>query len=891
MPIPIGTQIGSHEITALLGKGGMGEVYRARDTKLKREVAIKILPEEFSRDADRVRRFQREAEVLASLNHPNIAGIYDLEEANEARFLVLELVEGETLADRLARGPLPLDEALGIATSICEALAAAHEKGVVHRDLKPGNIKLTPEGKVKVLDFGLAKLAAMESSSSAEAFSNSPTMLSAATGAGIILGTAAYMSPEQARGKVVDKRSDVWAFGCVLYEMLTGKRAFEGDDVTETLAAVLKGEPDWDSLSADTPSNILTLLKRCLSKDRQQRIVDITVAQFLLSEPPPAGVSQTTSRRAIALATVVLSIVIIASVSAIWVLLRPSSTLTRPVTRFTVATPPGITLLRGIGRPAIALSPDGTRLVYVALVDAGLAQLYSRTIDQLDSTPIRGTEGASGLPFFSPDGQWIGFFSSDSKLKKVPVGGGPALTICDALPGFGATWLLDDSIIFRPGSGVGLWRVAATGGAPQEFLKPDGPSEISIRWPEALPGGNAIVFAIQRSSDSSLDAIGTLRLDTRKRSVLVEGGGYPHYLPSGHIVFTRDGDVLAMPFDVRTLQVKGTPAVVIEHVLNAPSQAAVQFAASHEGTIAYVPGGEAQVGAALVWVDRRGVVQPLPAPKRIYQFPRLSPDGQQVAIRIQDTATDIWLYQIARRTLSRFTEKANDAETPVWTPDSVRIAYAVTGSNPARRIVWKMADGSGAEEVLAGSDHHLHLGGWSPKGDVLIALATDAGNMWALYMDDKRTLKPFLEPPYVVRAGTISPNGRWIAYSSNETNRFEVYVQAFPNPGRKYPISTDGGTEPIWARSGRELFYRNGDKLMAVAVDTKGDKLDAGPPTLLFEGHFVVSNVSGGDAWYDVSPDDKRFLMLKADESANNAASIVMVQNWTNELKRLAPEK
>jgi serine/threonine-protein kinase len=784
---------------------------------------------------------------------------------------------------------MPHDEALTVAQQIAEALHAAHEKGVIHRDLKPANIKITFTGTVKVLDFGLAKAFQEQQESHLH---DSPTLMSTASQAGVILGTAAYMSPEQAKGRAADKRSDMWAFGAVLYEMLTGKRAFEGDDVTETLAAVLKGEPDWDSLPADTPSNILTLLKRCLSKDRQQRIVDIAVAQFLLSEPPIAAVSQTTSRRAIALATVVLSIVIIASVSAIWVLLRPASTLPRPVTRFTVVTPPGISLLMGIGRPFIAVSPDGTRLVYHALVDAGLAQLYSRTIDQLDSTPIRGTEGASGLPFFSPDGQWIGFFSSDSKLKKVPVGGGPALTICDALPGFGATWLLDDSIIFRPGSGVGLWRVAATGGTPQEFLKPDGQSEISIRWPEALPGGNAIVFAIQRSSDSSLDAIGTLRLDTGKRSVLIEGGGYPHYLPSGHIVFTRNGDVLGIPFDVRTLQVKGTPAVVIEHVLNAPSQGAVQFAASHEGTIAYVSGGEAQVGAALVWVDRRGVVQPLPAPKRIYQFPRLSPDGQQVAIRIQDTATDIWLYKIARSELLRFTSKANDAETPVWTPDSARIAYAVTGSNPARQIMWKMADGSGGEEVLAGSDHHLHLGGWSPNGDVLIAMATDAGNMWTLSINDKRTLKPFLQPPYVVRAGTISPNGRWIAYSSNETNRFEVYVQAFPNPGRKYQISSsNGGTEPIWAKNGRELFYRNGDKMMAVVVDTRGDNLEPGPPTLLFEGHFAVSNVSGGDAWYDVNSDGSRFLMLKADESSNNAASIVIVENWTNELKRLAPTK
>jgi serine/threonine-protein kinase len=891
MALTIGTQLGSHEITALLGKGGMGEVYRARDLKLKREVAIKILPEQFSCDSDRVSRFQREAEVLASLNHPNIASIYDLQESQGSRYLVLELVEGETLADRIAGGPIPIEEALGIAKEICGALEAAHERGIIHRDLKPANVKVTPDGKVKVLDFGLAK--ALDRAPVSSALSNSPTMLSASTD-GMIIGTAAYMSPEQARGRAADKRSDVWAFGAVLFEMLTGMRAFEGDDVTETLASVLKGDPNWKALPGGLPQNVTILLKRCLTKDRQQRIADIAVAQFLLSEPSLVMPPGTMTRRGYTITAAGLLIGTAIIAAALWIGMRAGPVATRPVTRIAIGAPPGVSLQAGINRAAIALSPDGNRLVFVARAGTAEAQLFSRTVDQLAVVPLRGTELARS-PFFSPDGQWIGFFSQDGKLKKVPVGGGGALTICESINGWGATWLPDDSIVFRPGSSTALWRVSAAGGTPQEFLKPDAKSEISFRWPEVLPGGKAMLFAIQRNNAGSpgSDAISVVRLDTKEHFVLIEGGTNPHYLSSGHVVFARGEELLALPFDVRSLRSKGNPAVVLEGVSNSSAAAtASQFAASSEGSIAYVPSdSEVQGGAMLVWVDRHGSVKPLAAPKRPYQFPRLSPDGQQIAARIQDTTTDIWVYSIGRNTLSRLTTEANDAETPVWTPDGKRIAYAITGTTPARQIVWKMADGSGGEEVLAGSERHLHLGGWSPKGDALIAMATDVGNIWNLSMGDKKTLQPFLSEPAQLRAGTISPDGRWIAYASNETNRYEVYVQAFPNPGSKIQISTDGGGEPIWARSGRELFFRNGDRMMTVSIDVKGAQLEAGKPMALFEGRFAASTVSGSDAWYDVSPDGTRFLMLKAEDAQTSTNSIVIVQNWINELNRLAPAK
>src|SRR5262245_10486293 len=613
----IGTKLAHYEITAHLGSGGMGDVYQATDSKLGRSVAIKFLPEAFSHDAERVARFQREARVLASLNHPNIAAIYGVEEIDSRHFLVMELVAGETLEERIKRGAISIEVALPIARQIAEALEAAHEHGIIHRDLKPANIKVRDDGTVKVLDFGLAKATEPTGFSSSGA-SQSPTITSPAmTQQGVILGTAAYMSPEQTKGRTADKRSDVWAFGAVLYEMLTGRRAFEGEDVAETLAAILKGNPDWNLLPAALPSTIRKLIERCLSKDRQQRITDVAVVQFLLNEPAP-GSSPAERRHSTALLAASLVVALIAISATARLLMRPQLPPPAAVTRFSVVPPPGVSLSLNLGG-SIALSPDGSRLVYTARMTND-SMIYSQSTDQLDAVPIRGTEGGSA-PFFSPDGQWIGFLSSDHKLKKVPAGGGAPLTLCDVNNIFGATWLPDDSVIFRPGTNAGLWRVSAAGGTPQEFLKPDSNSEVAFRWPEMLPGGKAIIFAIQGSATNV--AIGALRVDTRERVLLVEGATYAHYFPSGHLVFSRGGQILAVPFDVRTLQAKGTPVPVIESVNTGP-QGLAQFASSAAGSIAYIPGGETQESRTLVWVDRRGSAQPASAPKRNYEFPRLS---------------------------------------------------------------------------------------------------------------------------------------------------------------------------------------------------------------------------------------------------------------------------
>ena len=875
----LGRTLGHYRIEAKLGAGGMGEVFLAADTKLGREVAIKVLPPEFARDPQRLARFEREARVLASLNHPHIAAIHGFEQSDGIHFLVLEYVPGETL-----HGPLPVEETLDVARQIGEALEAAHEKGVVHRDLKPANIKITPEGNVKVLDFGLAKALADEPASDP---SQSPTLSAAPTRAGVILGTASYMSPEQARGKPLDTRTDIWSFGCVLYELVTGRQAFNGETVTDIIAAVVGKEPDWTALPASTPAGLERLLRRCLEKDARRRLRAIGDGQILLEEPPtPARRPEGVRRRMLPWALAgTLAVVAAVALGSLW----RSATAPQPITRTVVTLPPGDRLAAAL-QTAMSISPDGSRLVYAAS-RGGASQLFLRRMDQLEGAPIPGTEGA-GEPFFSPDGEQVGFCAG-GKLKKVLVSGGAPLALCDAPNCRGASWGPDDTIVFTPSgsSGEGLSLVSANGGAPQALTKPDSKNrEHSHRWPQFLPGGKAVLFTVYAGVNPDQGRIAVVRLDTGERLVLFEGASYGRYVPTGHLVYARSGGLLAAPFDPARLQITGRQFPVLEGVANTATGAA-QFGFSGSGSLVYVPGRMGILARTLVWVDRKGTAVLATKLQRPFVAPRLSPDGRKLAIHLFAAAnTDVWIYEFGRETLTRLTFEAGDEAIPVWTPDGSRVAYR-SNSSGAMNLFWKPADGSGAPDRLTTSNNSQNPGAFSPDGRWLAFDESGPSlDIWVLPMEGPegapRKPSPFLQTPFAEWGARFSPDGRWLAYSSNESSQFEVYVQPFPVPGPagapKWQVSTEGGSEPVWARNGRELFYRNGDKLMAVDV-TLRPSFSRGNPRLLFQGdYFALVHLTN----YDVSPDGQRFLMLKETGAEAAASQINFVQNWFEDLKR-----
>jgi len=889
----IGSRLAHYEITAHLGSGGFGEVYQASDSKLGRSVAIKFLPEAFGHDSERVARFEREARVLASLNHPNIAAIYGLEESDEHKFLVMELVEGETLAEQIKRGPIPVDESLTIAQQICEALEAAHEKGIIHRDLKPANVKITPEGRVKVLDFGLAKAYAPDGANAD--LSNSPTLSAAATNAGVILGTAAYMAPEQAKGKTVDRLADIWAFGVVLYEMLTGKQLFHGENVTEILAGVLKGEPDWQALPAETPQSVRVLLRRCLQKDAKQRFRDAGDIRIQIEEAHTIPIATAPTAAAPVphrvlwrwITLTVLACLLSGGIIGLTVWkMKPAQP--RPVSRTVVSLPSG-QRLDGLNKPVLALSPDGTQLAYVASDSAGTERLYVRPIDSLEARLLAGTEGASA-PFFSPDGQWIGFFAP-GKLKKVQISGGGALTLGDVGGNpMGASWGPDDSIVVAPVSAAGLGMVSAAGGAwhPLTTLK----GETSHRWPEFLPGGNAILFTVTRGGAPDDSQIDVQRLDTGERKVLIRGGTFGRYVPPGHLVYYRAGTVMAVPFALAQLAVTGPPAPVLEGVMSSTQNSgAGEFSFSNSGSLVYLPGGPRENEVSMAWVDRKGTAQFLPAPPRAYSGPRLSPDGHLAAVTI---GNDVWVYDLARGTSTRLTYEGRNA-APNWTPDGKRVFYSSTRTG-ANSIFWKLADGSGPEELLITSVFPRG-GSITPDGRTLLFLdSTDpktGTDLWALPLEGERKPHIFLQTPFSEVAPRHSPDGRWVAYVSNESGRNEIYVRPFPGPGGKWQISTEGGQGIAWSLKGNELFYRTGPqnaKMMVVDVQTQ-PTFSAGKPRLLFEApQAAVLPFGGTGPDYSVSADGQRFLMVRPREQAQaSLTQINVVMNWFEELKRRVP--
>ena len=878
-----GTQLGHYEILSALGKGGMGEVWRARDQKLGREVAIKTLPEEFARDEERLARFEREAKLLASLNHPNIATIHGLEEDNGTRFLVLELVEGDTLAERLKHGAIPVEESLALALQIAEALEAAHEKGVIHRDLKPANIKVTPDGKVKVLDFGLAKAFAGEGSE--ENLSQSPTLSMAATQQGVILGTAAYMSPEQARGQEVDKRADVWAFGVVLFEMLTGRGTFDGGTVSDVLAAVLAKEPQWDTLPPNLHPRLRLVLERCLEKesnDRGHDIADVRVdIQKVLADPdgalsPPVATAAPQWKLRLVLPWT-LGVLLAGSFLtgfAVWNL-KPDPP--KPVIRFPVVLGEG-RRLTNLGRPNVALSPAGEHLVYVAN-----QQLYLRSMDSIDAVPLRDTEGAVG-PFFSPDGEWIGFWAG-GQLKKVPISGGSPVPLCDTSNPLGASWGAD-VIVFSKGAGI--WKVSPNGGEPELVIEPDeAAGEDAVGYPDIVPG-NWVLFVAREAQVTGFDRykIMAQSLDTGERKNLIVGAFQPQYSATGHLLYFREGTIFALPFDLSRMEVTGGAVPVVEDVRS--TRNAGQYNVSAGGGLAYVneildEGGDRR----LLWVDRQGNQTALIDDLGTYGFPSISPDGSRVAFEVPrggGGGVDVALYDIPNQRYSQFTFEDGDELDPVWTMDGRFVTY-FDNADP-RAIYSKLSDGSGSATMLFETGiPNTFPTSWSRDGLLAFYINPDGLNRDIhVYDADSGESSPFLATPSHERGAVFSPDGEWIAYTSDELGQDEVFVGAYPGPG-KYRISTNGGFEPVWAWDGKELFYRTEDQMMAVAIET-GSNFSHDPPVELFEASsYPYDRQSKG---YDVHPDGERFIMVEA-TSRDLTAPITVVLNWSEELKERVP--
>ena len=909
----IGQTIAHYTITEKIGQGGMGEVYRATDTKLKRDVALKVLPDSFTQDPQRMGRFQREAEVLASLNHPNIAAIYGLEEAEGRRFLVLELAEGETLADRIKKGPLPVDDALEISRQIAEGLESAHEKGIIHRDLKPANVNVTPEGKVKILDFGLAK--ALHEEPDAADFSYSPTLTNQATREGVILGTAAYMAPEQAKGQPVDKRADIWAFGCVLYEMLTGTKTFEGESATDILGAIIHKEPNWESLPPPTPWIIRTLLRQCLSKDRDNRLHDIADARIGIEavqrHPSEAEESIPVASFAPvplwrqALPWIITAMVTIAAIFVIWNPGKQSQDQTAlDVVKFDIALPEthwlsGVEGLQeqslsvGFQRPSrrsICFSPDGKQLVYSAIT-GGKVQLYLRPTDQLQATPIPGTEGGS-MPFFSPEGRWIGFWA-DGKLKKVSLNGGLPVDIADASP-WPASWGSNGMIVFNKPGDWGLWQVSDSGGDPQPLTKLE-EGETGHTSPEVLPGGKAVLFAVRNlQHKTSHTDIVVQSLETGKRQTLVKVGSHPQYVPTGHLIFARDGDLLAAPFDLDRLTLTGNPIPVMENVMQAwyaitlSTGAAAQVAFSQTGTLAYVPGNVyPEFPKSLVFMDRKGTVEPVVgSPKTSFASPRIAPNDQQIVYSTIYRERSAWIFDTSRGVSTQLTFEGGAAAT-IWTPDGRRVAFGLRAVEEPG-IYWMPADRSASMERLP-TGELIPRGpySWSPDGKLLAfgVQDQDQRDIWILDREEQK-VHQFTDTPQNEAHAEFSQDGRYLAYSSDETGRREVYVQPYPGPGERTTISTGGGGSPLWSPDGRQLFYRRGQEMMAVDIKTS-PSFSAGKPKFLFEGDSVGNFIHRN---YDITPDGEKFLMVQRfDPPRQPARQIIIVQNWFEELKRLVP--
>ena len=901
MALEAGSKLGHYEIVSALGAGGMGEVYRARDTKLGREVALKLLLDEVSGDTERLARFEREALVLASLNHPNIATLHGFEREACTSFLVMELVQGETLADRIDRGPIPVGEAVPLFEQIARGLETAHEQGVIHRDLKPANVKILPDGTVKVLDFGLAKDVSTSTHPDGDAVSQSPTLTLEATRLGQILGTAAYMSPEQAVGRQVDHRADVWAFGACLYEALSGRRAFDGSTSQEVLAKVIERAPDWTALPSTLPPSLRRLLERSLEKDPRRRLRHIGDAGLELSAAALEleGRESDVGGRAIARASarliaLLLAIGLAIGGSAGWLLRRSpsdSSTLERGQMRSSIELPVGTTIASptqmpySLSRMTLAISPDGRQIVYVAVID-GVRRLISRELDSFEHTVLDGSEGATN-PFYSPDGQWIAFFTRDM-LMKIPRQGGRPVTVCEAGTSGAGTWS-DDGWIYFIHREVTLARVAGSGGDPIN-LTDRVTSSVS-----ALPDGKGVLASVRSGWKTIGHDVNDLvhvapNGDLR---VLATSGYSPSYVPTGHLVFMRSGELMAAPFDIEDLSVEGPSVKVLDRVATDSLSAVSQYSFARNGTLIFVEGGD-WARTIPSWIDRDGRSEPLPQmPPGVYGQLSLSPDASKVTLGVIHDEDDIYIYDLRRDTFERLTLEGGDT-FPVWANDRDVIYGSTRDDGEHAALFRQTVGGTGAPQPLldpvgAGIDlgvlDHLptsvsrdgrfllFVGQHPQRGLDVMLLGLESGSPRLLAATEHSEVN-----------GTFSPNGRWVAYLSDKTGRHEVFVRPFPSWDQEWQISSGGGDDARWSPDGSELFYRDGARLMSVRYSEEPTFQPESPRLLLTTDFHNVAGMS-----FDIAPGGERFLHLRPVEAAATQRHIRVVSNWFADLERLVP--
>ena len=883
MPLIPGSRLGVYQITAPIGEGGMGQVYRARDTKLDRDVAIKVLPEAFAHDADRLARFTREAKTLALLNHPNIAAIYGLEESPATSSgqagitsLVMELVEGEDLSQRIARGAIPIDAALPIAKQIAEALEAAHEQGIIHRDLKPANIRVRTDGTVKVLDFGLAKAMEQTGAMSASASQSPTTTRPAITEAGMILGTAGYMSPEQARGQAVDKRADIWAFGVVLYEMVTGEKLFRRDDMSDAPVSILDEEPQWSRV----PEIAQRLLRSCLQRDPKQRLRDIGDAWRLLEKSSPAGPTTRSTRWKVAAAAAV--VVAVVSTTSFLIFWRAPQTAQQPLVALNLDLGADVSLAGAA--PAMDLSPDGSRLAFISQGPDGIRHVLTRRLDRPNATVLAKTDGALG-PFFSPDGRWIGFFANN-KLKKISVEGGEPIVLCEAPQARGASWGEDDGIIAALDTRVGLVRVPAAGGTPTPLTQLDlERGEASHRWPQILPGGKAVLYTMSTvgSFFEGADIMAVSLVDHSTKTIVKRAGMYGRYLPSGHLVYVSSGTLYAVPFDPDGLVTTGARVALLEDVTSNPYFGSAQLNFTQGGTLVYRTGADR---VTIQWLDGAGRTEPLWEEPGFYQAPRVSPDGKLLVVAaVEGPDSQIWVYDWERRLSTRLTASAGIHQSPVWHPDGQHVVFNSPGG-----MLWARADGVGKPQVLTASTYPQNPNSFSPDGRRLAFSELNPGGGADIRIlpvaagpEGLRagTPEPFLRTPAAAPSIAFSPDGHWLAYSSTESGAYQVYVRAYPDKGATRQISDSPSAFPVWSPNGRELFYRTGDqRIMVVDYTVKGDAFETGKPRP-WVGQLLAD--VGNNRPYDLSPDGRRFAVFTP---GVRQTRVMLLVNFFDEVRR-----